>query len=126
MPEITASAELYPTEDRDRVVQALLNIFPGDISETDGALTVRSIDLSRFKEAIRQHRILDSTRAVMLSGVGEGRIVFQLNKQAAFVDKISFVEGKAPLGPITVTIIATEPEALIDDVAPGTVNGEIQ
>jgi len=126
MPGITASAELYPTEDRDRVVQALLNIFPGDISETDGALTVRSIDLSRFKEAIRQHRILDSTRAVMLRGVGEGRIVFQLNKQAAFVDKISFVEGKAPLGPITVIIVTPEPEALIDDVAPGTVNGEIQ
>jgi len=125
MPEVTASAELYPTEDRDRVVQALLNIFPGEISETDGALTVHSNDLSRFKETIRKHRILDSTRAVMLRGIDEGRIIFQLNKQAAYVDKISFVEGKAPLGPITVTIVAPEPEALIDDVAPRTVNGEI-
>ncbi|MCX6651702.1 MAG: hypothetical protein NT131_08645 [Methanomassiliicoccales archaeon] len=126
MPEVTASTVQYPTEDREKVTQALLNIFPGKISASEGEMTVRTTDLSRFKEVIRNHRILDSTRAVLLRGVGEGSMVFQLNKQAAFVSKVSFAEGKVPLGPITVTIIAPDLEALIDEVAPRTVNGEIQ
>jgi predicted RNA binding protein with dsRBD fold (UPF0201 family) len=57
--------------------------------------------------------------------MGEGTIIFQLNKQAAFVGKVSFVEGKVPMGPLTVEIKADDPSALIDDVAPRTVDGEI-
>jgi len=126
MVEVRAIASLFPTEDEDLVRRCLLNLFPDSkISLTDGGMEAVSDDLSRFKEIIRNHRILDSTRSVMLRGLSEGRIDFQLNKQAALQGKVSFAEGRPPLGPIEVRIMTDDPQALIDDVAPRTVNGEI-
>ncbi len=126
MVKVVASARWYPTEDIERVRRCLLNIFPGaELSEDEGTVTATAGDLARFKELIRNHRILDSTRAVMLRGMADGEISFRLNKQAAFVGKISFAEGNAPLGHIDVVIKRDELEALIDEVAPRTVDGEI-
>lgn len=126
MVEVEASARLYPTEDAERVRRCLLNVFPEAVlEEGEGTIVAKTGDLSRFKEIIRNHRILDSTRAVMVRGMTEGGIAFQMNKQAAFVGKISFVEGNAPLGHIEVIIRGDDLEALIDNVAPRTVDGEI-
>ena len=47
-----------------------------------------------------------------------------LNKQVAYMGKISFCEGKVILGTIKVVIETDEPDALIDTVAPETVDGE--
>jgi hypothetical protein len=126
MIDLVAQASIVPTEDLEQISKALLNLFPeAVVTASEGRVAIRTSDLSRFKELIRNHKILDSTRAVMLRGVEGERITFQLNKQAAFVGKISFAEGKVPMGPITVEISATHPEALIDEVAPSTINGEI-
>lgn len=126
MVDLVARASISPTEDLDRVSRALLNLFPeAVVTASEGQVEVRTADLSRFKQLIRNHKILDSTRAVMLRGIDGQTITFQLNKQAAFVGKISFAEGKVPMGPITVEISEGDPEALIDDVAPSTVDGEI-
>jgi len=117
---------MFPTEDLERVSKALLNLFPeAEVNAFEDQVEARTTDLSRFKQLIRNHKILDSTRAVMLRGIDGQTILFQLNKQAAFVGKISFAEGKVPMGPITVEISVTDPEALIDDVAPSTIDGEI-
>ncbi len=124
--EVVVKARHFPTEELEKVSRSLLNIFPeADITVCGQEMVARARDLSRFKELIRNHRILDSTRAVMLRGMANGKITFQLNKQAAFVGKVSFAEGQAPLGPITVEIGADDLETLIDEVAPRTVNGEI-
>ena len=126
MVEVVASARLYPTEDAERVRRCLLNVFPEAVLEEDeGTIWAKTDNLSRFKEIIRNHRILDSTRAVMLRGMTEDGIAFQMNKQAALVGKISFVEGNAPLGHIEVIIKDDALEALIDGVAPHTIDGEI-
>lgn len=126
MVKVVASARWYPTEDAERVRRCLLNIFPdAELREEEGKVTATTGTLSRFKELIRNHRILDSTRAVMLRGMADDAIRFLLNKQAALVGKISFAEGSAPLGHIEVIISGDELEALIDDVAPRTVDGEI-
>jgi predicted RNA binding protein with dsRBD fold (UPF0201 family) len=126
MVEVVASARLYPTEDAERVRRCLLNVFPEAVLEEDeGTIRAKTDDLSRFKEIIRSHRILDSTRAVMLRGMTDDDIAFQMNKQAAFVGKISFVDGNAPLGHIEVIIKGDALEALIDGVAPQTIDGEI-
>ncbi len=126
MVKVAASARWYPTEDRERVRRCLLNIFPdAELSEEEGKITATAGEMSRFKELIRNHRILDSTRAVMLRGTAGDRTTFLLNKQAAFVGKVSFAEGNAPLGHIEVVIADDDIEALIDDVAPRTVDGEI-
>ena len=126
MVEIVASASMFPTEDEERVRRCLLNIFPeAELAEGDGTVRATTGSLSRFKEIIRNHRILDSTRSVMSRGLSENAITFQMNKQAAFVGKVSFAEGNAPLGHIEVVIADDDIEALIDDVAPRTVDGEI-
>lgn len=126
MLTVVAVARVHPTEDRDKVRQALLNIFPrAEVSETAEGLTAETDDLSRFKELLRNHRILDSARAVLLRGMEGDCTAFTLNKQAAAVGKISFVESRPPLGPIEVTVTSDGLEALIDEVAPRTVDGEI-
>ncbi|MHC1710461.1 MAG: RNA-binding domain-containing protein [Methanomassiliicoccales archaeon] len=126
MVEVEAIARLFPTEDAERVRRCLLNVFPEAVlEEGEGIIRAKTADLSRFKEIIRNHRILDSTRAVMLRGMTDDGIAFQMNKQAAFVGKISFVEGNAPLGHIEVIIKGDSLEALIDGVAPQTIDGEI-
>ena len=50
--------------------------------------------------------------------------MFHLNKQVAFMGKVSFSEPKAILGTIRVTVDETDILALIDKVAPETVDGE--
>ena len=52
------------------------------------------------------------------------RTRFFLNKQVAFVGKISFCEEKTILGTIKVLVIDEDIDALIDKVAPVTVDGE--
>ena len=94
MVEVLASARLYPTEDVERVRRCLLNVFPEAVlEEMEGTIRARTDDLSRFKEIIRNHRILDSTRAVMLRGMTDEGMAFQMNKQAAFVGKMDFDPG---------------------------------
>ena len=55
---------------------------------------------------------------------GQNRIVLHLNKQAAYMGKVSFIEPKAILGTIKVTIEDDDIIGLIDKVAPETVDGE--
>jgi predicted RNA binding protein with dsRBD fold (UPF0201 family) len=125
MPLVTARAALMPTEDRKKVEKAILMVFPeGEIELQEGEIIVRSATLDRFKKLIRNYRILDSTRKVMLRGVGANSTRFSLNKQVAYVGKISFLEERAPLGGIEVTIEDDDILALVNELAPVTVNGE--
>ena len=124
MPLVTARARCFPTEDPHKVEKAILNVFPdGIIERSEDQILVRSTSLDRFKQLIRNYRILDSTRKVLLHGVRPGSTGFALNKQVAYVGKLSFVEEQAPLGGIEVTIEDEGIEALIDRVAPVTVDG---
>lgn len=125
MPRVIIVAKCYPTEDPDKLRKAILNIFPLSQPELyEGEMRAETEDLSRFMELIRNHRILDSTRQVMLKGVEGNRTRFTLNKQAAFVGKVSFLEERVALGGISVIVEDDELQALIDRVAPVTVNGE--
>ena len=125
MASVMATAKVFPTEDPGKVRQALLNLFPGaDLAEEAGGMTASTEDLSHFMEQVRRQRILDAMRATLLRGAEADRTTFCLNKQAAFVGKISMVEGNVPLGAVVVTIQDEELGSLIDRVAPTTVDGE--
>ena len=78
----------------------------------------------REQKAARKQKILDTTRSVMIRGKRGDRTRFFLNKQVAFVGKISFCEEKTILGTIKVLVIDDDIDALIDRVAPVTVDGE--
>jgi predicted RNA binding protein with dsRBD fold (UPF0201 family) len=125
MPLVTARAPILPTEDPKKVEKAVLSVFPDGIIESqEREIVVRSASLDRFRQLIRNYRILDSTRKVLLRGMQPGSTSYSLHKQVAFVGKISFMEEQNPLGRIEVTIEADDVEALIDEVAPVTINGE--
>jgi uncharacterized protein len=126
MPLVTVKVPCLPTEDPSKVRKAILNLFPDSlIEEKDGAVFAKTGSLGRFKELVRSYRILDATRRIMLRGKQGSGTSFMVNKQVAYVGKISYVEDeKLPLGSIEVSIEDDELDRLIDEVAPATVNGE--
>ncbi len=125
MPLVTVKAPYLPTEDVEKVKKAILNLFPDSMIEASGGtIEAKTGSLVRFKELIRSYRIIDATRRMLLHGKQGNATTFMVNKQVAFIGKVSYVEEKLPLGSIEVSIEDDDLDRLIDEVAPVTVNGE--
>jgi predicted RNA binding protein with dsRBD fold (UPF0201 family) len=122
MSTVTAIALCFPTEDREKVRQALLNIFPGaEVEDGASMLTARTDNADRLREIILDHHIRDTARSVMLRGVRGNSTSFVLNKQVAFVGKVSFLDEPAALGGIEVTVEDDNIQKTIDHLAESTV-----
>ncbi|MGC9514557.1 RNA-binding domain-containing protein [Methanocrinis sp.] len=124
MIELSLSAAVRPTESPEKVARALMNLFPEtELSVGEGRIEGRGgrESLSTFRRLLREQRILDTARSVMLQGKVGDAFQFRLNKQAATVSKISFPPEEEPLGSIHVQIRG--PETLIDVLAPETLDG---
>ena len=126
MVSVTVSCPVYPSEDPDKIRTALLNRVPtGEFELTEKEMKGPA-DLDRFSALIRRQKILDTARSQMQRGTrgSSTKTVFSLNKQVATVGKVSFVDYRTVLGTISVCVEDPDIEALIDRVAPMTVNGE--
>lgn len=124
MVAVKLFCKVCPSEDPEKVRDAVMNIFPdASLERTDKGFEGTGTT-NRFRELIRKQKILDSTRSMMFKGIRDNSIVMHLNKQVATVGKISFTEPKTILGTIKVTIECEDPESVIDDIAPRTVDGE--
>jgi len=123
--QVTIRCQIYPSEDPEKVKTAVKNIFPNAEPEIEGNRLIAEADLGHFFRLIRKERILDTARAQMEKGMHKDgrRTAFRLNKQVATVGKISFVDYHTVLGTLNITITDDDIEALIDKVAPETVNG---
>ena len=125
MTTVEVTCPVFPSEDPDKVRAAMERIFPGiEIEESDDGLSGRTDNLDHFSKQIRKQRILDTTRSVLIRGRRGNVTRFFLNKQVAFVGKVSFCEERTILGTMRVVVEDEELEALIEDVAPETVDGE--
>ena len=125
MTSVEVTCPVFPSEDPDKVRVAMERIFPDiEIEETEDGLSGRTDNLVRFSKQIRKQRILDTTRSVLIRGRRGNVTRFFLNKQVAFVGKISFCEERTILGTIKVVIIDDDIDGLIDRVSPVTVDGE--
>jgi len=125
MLAVSISCPVFPSEDPDRVRQAVLNIFPGtELVLTEGTLSGETDNADHFSEQIRRQRILDSTRSMLVKGRNGDRSTVHLNKQAAYAGKISFTESKTILGTIKVIFSSDDITAFIGSLAPQTVDGE--
>jgi len=133
MSEVLVRAEtpLNPTEDPEKVLRAIRNLLPNctpRISRIDErhakfeGSVARLEDLDNLKSLLRQEAIRDAARKLLFKSVSGSSIVVHLNKQAAFAGKASFCEhyDESPLGPITLTITAENPEQLINWLAPSS------
>lgn len=89
-------------------------------SESGTHLVMKSSEkssLSLIHEKLRQQRILNSARKILMRKMGEDAVTFFLNKQAAFTGRIHFVKDPKNedfLGPITITITSKEIQGIID------------
>ena len=124
MSRVTIRTPLRPTEDPEKLRTAILNLFPGSAITIDQDQVKATTDtLERFMTLIRNQKILDSIRGKLLAGISSDSTTISLNKQAAFVNRVSLSEGRAALGNIEVSIESEDIERLIDEVAPRTVDG---
>lgn len=121
------STEIRPTEERAKVLRAVTNLFPDarEVASPGKHTAFEAADLGRFAELLRNFRIRDPARSVMMRGRdATGRTTtFSLNKQAAYVGRVNFAEASGPLGDIVVEIEAATPEELelfILEMAPDT------
>ena len=121
---ILVEADVNPTEDLEKVETAIMNIFPtASIAVTYGEEMQRLIatmedleGVAELRRRLQQERILAAARRVLQRGTQGQSIIFYLNKQVAYVERISFCEpaGESPLGPLEVTIQCDEPRDVID------------
>jgi predicted RNA binding protein with dsRBD fold (UPF0201 family) len=120
---VYVEALVYPTEDEEKVKQAIKNIFPEiKLFKIDGKpATLKSEEkelkvLENFKNLLKQEKIRDAAKAILLSSIQENELIFYLNKQVAFSNHISFCqpEGESPLGPILIKISCENPKDLIN------------
>ncbi|UCB61155.1 MAG: hypothetical protein JSW72_03645 [Candidatus Bathyarchaeota archaeon] len=128
--DLQVEVEVNPTEDVDKVMQAVENIFGRlDFEEKTqrrgGLLLARTKmmeGLSKFGKVLRRDRIRDAARGVLFQGLRGDTIAFCLNKQVAYAGHVSFCDpvAESPLGPIKVKITSENPKKLIDWLAPRT------
>ncbi len=131
MARVRVEAEVRPTESVEKVKRAVLNIVAADrVTVEDYGNGYRLVvaeayslrGLLRLHERLRAERILDAARGYMLRGIDGDTLVFKLNKQAAYVGRVSFIDmdSEAPMGPIVVTVEDVDPREVVDWLAPPT------
>lgn len=116
--KMMAKTRVNPTEDMDKVIQAVSNVLKYDELEIGkGYIEVNGgIDsLIEFRESLKKRKIRDTAKKIFHKGIEGNSIKFTLNKQAAFVSTPNFVEGKmSSLGDIEVKIETDDTETFIE------------
>ncbi len=118
--DIRVECQVNPSEDPAKVVRSVKNVISNSSPElTDGTVRVVTKNpaaLSIIYEQVRSRRIIGVFRKALLNNMIAKSTWFYLNKQAAYVGRVSICEeeSESPLGPIKVTLTSNELESLID------------
>lgn len=114
MPQTNIAASINPTEDEERISQAILNLFPeAEVTMNNEEILANSSNLEMLEEKLARQRIRDSARGVLWNCIQGKKIHFYLGKQAAFMGKVNFTEGDTVLDDLEITIETDEPEELV-------------
>ncbi len=126
--KIVVSVPVYPSEDIDKVKQAVSNLLetPNFNELRTNAVTYLTCileeraELDKLREMLEKERIRNAARRLLRKNRSKDRLVFFLNKQAAYVGRVSFSEahGESPLGPIQFKVESNDIDSLIDWIAP--------
>jgi uncharacterized protein len=116
--KIEAETRVNPTEDLDKVIKALSNVFDYEeleIGKDCVIISGGSSTLAYLKEFLEKEKIRDTARKIFLKGATYNKIRFKLSKQAAYAGRINLVEENlSPLGEIEVQIKTEDPEKTIE------------
>lgn len=128
VPEFACKIEAYaavnPSEDPDKVRQAVSNVLKEmDFKYEDSSIKASSLDprcLSKIYETIRCRRVTRTYRRLMRYNLHDDTTWFYLNKQAAFVSVVAVCDEaeESPLGPIKIILHSKNIERIIDWLAP--------
>jgi len=124
IPEIScnieASCEIKPSEDPQKIEQAISNVISNaKITISESSIKAISKDLeslSKIQEKIHSKRKQKIYRRNLEQNLTDDSTWFYLNKQAAFVDTIALC-GEAddsPLGPIKIVLTSNRIELVTD------------
>lgn len=116
--KMMARARVNPTEDLDKVIEAMSNIFKFDeleIGEGYVIVTGERESLLDLRESLKIRKIRDTAQRMFLKGAEGNKIIFSLSKQAALVSTPNFVDREmSSLGEIDVTIETDDVEGFIE------------
>lgn len=118
MVEVRLETRCHPTEERDKVVKAILALFPDAGIEGDDPVIGISHSVEVFSQQLAKQRIRDAARNIMKRGIDGRQCTFRLNKQVATVGKVSFSIEQHALGDVQVTITHDDIDGLIQRMAP--------
>lgn len=107
--EITVSVTLNPTEDKEKVIKAVKNIFPDAQLHGEEVLEGSVQDLKKFQELLERRRVRNTFESILIRNYFNGSTYVLLNKQAAFMGKPNIFVGQE-LGPIKLEIFCDEKE----------------
>lgn len=133
---IVIEIPIYPTEDQSKVEKAFRNIFGSLEYKMEKRVGINYLihetdDLSVLDylySKIRDLKYLDTVRRQLKQNKEtENNTILYLNKQAAYVGRVSLIEleDDPPLGAISIIFISEDLDELIDWFAPATIDGKI-
>jgi len=112
--EVAVTARLNPTEGKEKLLKALENVFPSmEFKLVDGLFEGFGEGNEVFailKEHLKLQLIRASARSFLRARLEDGQLSFGINKQAAYMGKISFVDFPIALGSITVELVGKDDE----------------
>lgn len=129
---VKVSALLNHTEIEEKVKTAITNLFPVELAIRESGIPQiygegKLESLRLLHQRLREERILDTARNILLAGISGNTTQLRLNKQVAFMGKVNFPAGEESLGSICVELSTGNSEdllKLIDWLAPRTIDGK--
>src|SRR5574338_33707 len=118
--KVEALCEINPSEDPQKVEQAITNIIDNvEIKTTNYSLSATSKEiesLAKIHESIIHHNTQKIYYRILNQKLEGNSTWFYLHKQAAFVNNIAICEhdDESPLGPIKIVLQSKNIEAVID------------
>ncbi len=130
---------VYSTESKERVLEAILNLFPNVVLTEETRRTPNEmigIVESRegfvwMRKMIHEERVIDAVRSMILAGWDGNTAHISMDKQAAYVGRIRLVsadEMTPPLGSISVNLQFQEErdfESFLAWLCPPTKDGHV-
>ena len=124
IPNINCKIEMVcpvnPSEDPEKVMQAISNIFPhSTIKNEVSSIKAQSNELRSLEkicESILSAQSQKSYTRNLEDNLKGDSTWFFLNKQAAFADQVAVCDEaeESPLGPIKVQLVSTNIDGIID------------
>jgi len=126
---VRVEAGLNPSEDPSKVLSAAMNVLggrrAGDVLERlEGRVLVVEASgiraLFALRDQARYRRTMAALRRLLLENRIGNRTYVYLNRQAAYIGRISFVEEEeeSPLGPIVLRIESDDLDSVIEWLVP--------